>query len=146
MIKHSGWKVVLGTCILVLTVIAGTSSIAWGLPEPPPGGYTLRGPALLAQATYDGIQIVLSGAKCKGNLVGGSGIVVVQYSGSPVSAFPDANSLDGIIFSGAAQAFPECWDAVGGVTGDLIIQAVSGFSNNGTTLIADVVLLELLPK
>ena len=134
MLRLSGFKLLIAALLAGPLVLGGGSLVTGGAPEPPTGGEHLRGPAIVGTAILDGTNLTFTGS-CKGQ-------PVVLNALMDVDDLPTltADDVEGFRIRGATSLVPQCYD----IAGDLIVNTVTKFTNNGVQASADVVVLAVV--
>ena len=142
--KSTGFRLLLATFAVSAFLVTGSVSLVYGgsHPEPPPGG-KLRGPAVLATVTLDGISIAVSNLICKGMEQAAPDPVPYSYNLNEITS---AQDIVGFYIEGGTALLTNCYDYSGG----LIVQAAHNLKviqqTTGPIKQIDVVILGVVAK
>jgi len=121
--------------VIAIALSLGTvGSVLANHENPAPGTTHLTGPAMVGTVTIGEDGVAIFTGNCRGD-------TVYFSSGSPltdnVAGLTEADVQDYFI-TGAMSQLPDCYN---GLQGGLIVNTVTKFTNFGTSVIADVVVL-----
>lgn len=140
MLKKASSKVLLITIMLSITLVFGISTnVSAKDPEPPLGTERLTGPAIIGTVILDGQNLSFTGS-CKGNKVSLS-----AYFPITLSLLKEEHLNDYRIGSIKELGAGNCYSTVS-AGGDLIVNTVTDFSNDGKIATIDVVILGVVAR
>jgi hypothetical protein len=143
--KSAGFRRLLATFAVSIFLMAGSLSDVYGYggPEPPPGGFSLRGPAVLATVTLNGRSIAVSNVICKGKEQTSPASSPFTYNLNDITS---AQDVVGFYIEGGTASLPDCYDFTGG----LIVQAAHSLKvipmDDGYMYQIDVVVMGVVAK